>query len=86
MSLLAGAVALLAACGSDPGTLVGYEVEPAPDVAGFALTDVAHDDEPVELRARPGEILVPMRARRRWPRSAPLSTSSVIEPNGSSSR
>ena len=56
--LLTGVAALLVGCGRESSTLVGYQVEPAPVVAGFTLTDVAHGDEQVELRARPGGILL----------------------------
>ena len=49
---------LSAGCRSDPATLVGYRVDPAPAVGAYMLTDVAHNDEAFQLRARPGDFLV----------------------------
>lgn len=77
VGLLAGVAALLAACGSEPSTLVGYEVEPAPVVAGFALTDVAHGDERFELRARRGEILVVFLGFTNCPDACPTAMAEI---------
>lgn len=72
------AVALLAwACGSDPSTLVGYRVEPAPKVGGFTLTDLAHDDAPFELRAPPGDLLLVYLGFTNCPDACPTAMSEL---------
>jgi protein SCO1/2 len=61
----AGAVAafvlvlVLAACGGDGAReLVGYTVEPVPQVDAIALPDLSRGGELFELRAQPGGLLV----------------------------
>ncbi|MGH9132694.1 MAG: SCO family protein [Ilumatobacteraceae bacterium] len=51
-------VLVAAACGGGERELVGYAIEPAPQVDVVALPDVSQGGEPFELRARPGGLLV----------------------------
>jgi protein SCO1/2 len=58
--LAALAVALLAlgACGSDPHEFAGHRTEPAPQVGGTALPDLADGGAEFAFRAQPGELLL----------------------------
>ena len=57
LALCIAAMLLVAACGGeDDATLTGYQREPAPDVGGITLPDVATGDE-VALQADEGELL-----------------------------
>jgi protein SCO1/2 len=58
-SAVAALALVLAACGGDEAReLVGFTLEPAPQVDAIALPDVSRGGEPFELRARPGGLLV----------------------------
>lgn len=56
---MAGVLALgLTACGSDAHTLVGAQIEPPPQVGGFALPDVADEGGERAFTADPGDLLL----------------------------
>ena len=48
----------LAACGSEPHQFAGHRSEPAPQVGGLALPDLANDGAEFAMRAQPGELLL----------------------------
>jgi protein SCO1/2 len=54
----AACVLALASCGDGERELVGYTVEPAPQVDAVALPDLSQGGEPFTLRAEPGGLLV----------------------------
>lgn len=57
LALLTASVLFVTACGGDEeATLTGYQREPAPDVGGITLPDVATGEE-TALRADDGELL-----------------------------
>jgi protein SCO1/2 len=55
---LAATLLALAACGSEPHEFTGYRSEPAPQVGGTALPDLAHDGADFALRAQPDDLLL----------------------------
>jgi protein SCO1/2 len=55
---IAACVVALASCGSGERELVGYTVEPAPQVDAVALPDMSQGGDPFALRAEPGGLLV----------------------------
>lgn len=74
---VAALVSLTVACSSDPASLVGYQVAPAPEVGDFALTDVAHDDQVFPLRARPGEFLIVFLGFTNCPDACPTAMAEI---------
>jgi protein SCO1/2 len=60
MSLTVGVVLLLAGCGDSEKrqSLVGYQLEPAPQVADLSLPDVTDDDAAFAFQAAPGGMLL----------------------------
>lgn len=80
--LMAGMVAALltaalVACGSDKPELVGYEVDPAPQVGAFTLTDGSDDDAPFPLKAAPGQLLIVFLGFTNCPDACPTAMAEV---------
>jgi protein SCO1/2 len=68
----------MASCGGDGDReLVGYTLEPAPQVDEVALPDVSRDGEPFELRAQPGGLLIVYFGYTNCPDICPTTMSDV---------
>ena len=75
---LATSLVILASCGSDGGReLVGYTLEPAPQVDAVALPDLSKGGEPFELRAQPAGLLVVYFGYTNCPDICPTTMSDV---------
>jgi protein SCO1/2 len=75
---LATSLVALASCGSDGGReLVGYTLEPAPQVDAVALPDLSRGGEPFELRAQPGGLLIVYFGYTNCPDICPTTMSDV---------
>ena len=75
---LATSLVILASCGNDGGReLVGYTLEPAPQVDAVALPDLSKGGEPFELRAQPAGLLVVYFGYTNCPDICPTTMSDV---------
>ena len=75
---VAASLLTLASCGSESGReLVGYTLEPAPQVDAVALPDVTSGGEPFELRAQPAGLLIVYFGYTNCPDFCPTTMSDV---------
>lgn len=65
------------ACSSSGPELAGYEVDPAPAVGAFTLTDGSDGDAPFPLRAAPGEVLVAFLGFTNCPDECPTAMAKI---------
>lgn len=79
LAALAGAVFLLAACGrgGSDDTLVGYRIEPLRNVGTFTVEAASASNEPFQIRADPGRLLVVLLGFTNCPDACPTALAEV---------
>lgn len=68
---------LAAACGNDDDQLVGYEIDPAPQLVQFSVDDASHDNAAFPLRAQPGQLLIMFLGFTNCPDACPTALTDV---------